>query len=124
MLIDDLRTINIHYDGKFIRDAIVFRLNERADSFGMAQVMDELEPLPSKLPYNNLVIHFEGSIFAGVTCGNTRRTRRYSGKSRGVFGWARTCEATKPKASSSKITKSIPRKELLNETGVYPNSKH
>lgn len=60
MLIDDLREINIHFNGNKIRDAIVFRINERADDFGVGQVRDELEPLPSLLPYNNMVIHYDG----------------------------------------------------------------
>ncbi len=60
MLIDDLRGQDIRFGPAKIRDAVVFRIYERADDFGIAQVSDELEPLPSLLPYNNMVIHFDG----------------------------------------------------------------
>lgn len=62
MLIDDLREWDINFAGYKIRDAIVFKINERADDFGLRQVEDEIEPLPTKLPYDNMVIQFEGSL--------------------------------------------------------------
>ncbi len=63
MLIDDLRELNIHLGPDKIRDAVVFRINERLEEFAAAHLRPTIkEPLPSLLPYRNMIIHFNDSL--------------------------------------------------------------
>lgn len=62
MLIDDLRALNINCEGKNIRDAIVFRIDMHAKEFGGPHAKHEMGPLPSFLPYDNIVIQFNDFV--------------------------------------------------------------
>lgn len=63
MLIDDLRELDIHLGPDKIRDAVVFRIGERIEEFGAAHLGETIkEPLPSLLPYRNMVTHYNGSL--------------------------------------------------------------
>jgi hypothetical protein len=63
MLIDDLRKLNIHLGNDKIRDAVVFRVNETLESFGETHLSQTIkDPLPSLLPYPNMVINYDGSL--------------------------------------------------------------
>jgi len=63
MLIDDLRGLDIHLEQVKIRDAVVFRIHETVQAFGDSHCKNNNDPLPSPLPYNNMVIHFDDICF-------------------------------------------------------------
>ncbi len=65
MLIDDLKELGLSLNKAKMRDAVVFRVNESIESFGENH-LSKTDPrgvrLPSLLPYDNMVIHYDGSL--------------------------------------------------------------